>query len=468
MAGRPAARGGGLTGVHYSLIAFIAVSVLALGAFIFQLTQNGRLLEEAQRLQAQMDQWGSPPSFYLNEARQTNGRAVALMNRHLSDYALMTVGDPDASFAAAKLQADQVRQRVATQHADLIRDTTAPLSVVTQRLSGELADVMRRTRATETELRDARDLVAALEGRNRLLSEQFTQEINRLQEQVTQIEETSQASLDEKEAQRTQLEEQLTQASQALQQMRIDLERGTQVKDQQITQLQGLVDELRNRITEIQPPEVDPYAILNKADGRVVRAIPGADVVYISLGANDGVRVGMTFEVYGQDAPPRGLRGKASIEVATVLPAAAECLVTRSTPARPIIPDDPIVNLAYEPGRSPRFLVRGDFDLDYDGVVDANGVSKINALIRQWGGVVADEFDETIDYVVVGSAPFVPEARPGRVITPTVIAQEEQLRLERTAFRDVVQQANNLYIPVLTQSQFLFLSGFTPGQLARP
>ncbi|MBN2447422.1 MAG: hypothetical protein JXO22_11880, partial [Phycisphaerae bacterium] len=207
-----------------------------------------------------------------------------------------------------------------------------------------------------------------------------------------------------------------------------------------------------------------PTAILTKADGKVLRAIPGSDLVYIDLGSNDGVKVGMGFEVFSKVDIPEGLRGKASLEVATVMSDTAECRVTRSTPSKPIIEDDLVVNIAFERNRLPKFVVKGDCDLDYDGQPDGeNGREKVAGLIRQWGGQVAPELDETTDFVVIGTAPFVPVIPVGETATATIMAQADAARLARVDFQDLIARANATYIPVITQSQFLFLTGYAQG-----
>ena len=121
---------------------------------------------------------------------------------------------------------------------------------------------------------------------------------------------------------------------------------------------------------------IDPYDILTKADGRVLRAIPGSDVIYINLGEKDRIKSGMTFEVFSPTGGrQRDVRGKASVEVTAALETTAECRVTRAVRGQPIVEGDVVVNIAYERDRLPRFVVRGEFDLNYDGTVDFDGIA---------------------------------------------------------------------------------------------
>ena len=207
----------------------------------------------------------------------------------------------------------------------------------------------------------------------------------------------------------------------------------------------------------------DPYDILTKADGRVLRAIPGSDVVYINLGEKDRIKPGLTFEVFSPTVGGRrgDFRGKASVEVADVMDTTAECLVTRTVRGRPIVEGDIVVNIAYERNRLPKFVVRGEFDLDYDGQTDWNGVENVTAIVQAWGGQVVDQIDETTDFLVVGRGPQVPEF-PAQQPVSDVIRDLADSRLgDLVEYQRDLEQARTLYVPVITQSQFLFLTGYS-------
>ena len=232
----------------------------------------------------------------------------------------------------------------------------------------------------------------------------------------------------------------------------------------QVRELELELSRSHNQIASLQQQiqglkgTFDREAILRKADGRILRAIPGSDVVYINLGRNENVKVGMTFEVFPQlSTGPYTLRGKASLEVATLMEDTAECRVTRRVPSQPIVEGDIVVNIAYEQRREPKFVVRGEFDLNYDGVPDFDGIEHITSIIQQWGGKVVNDLDETVDFVVIGVAPTVREAPPGA--SDIVRDQAERTALAHSQFQRLIEQAQGMYIPVITQNQFLFLTG---------
>ena len=218
---------------------------------------------------------------------------------------------------------------------------------------------------------------------------------------------------------------------------------------------------LQRQVKDLKPATFDPNAILRKADGRILRAVPGSDVVYINLGAADKVKVGQGFEVYSQTGEtPATLRGKASVEVVTLMEETAECRITRRSPNAPIVEGDIVVNIAYERGRQPKFVVRGEFDLNYDGQIDFDGIEQITAIIRQWGGQVVPDLDETVDVVVIGVAPSVPTFHRDERVSDVVRDQAAQKEAQLARFRNLVDQAGKMYIPVITQNQFLFLTGY--------
>jgi hypothetical protein len=235
-------------------------------------------------------------------------------------------------------------------------------------------------------------------------------------------------------------------------------------KDKQLLEIElaraeKQIADQRDKLRALSPETFDPNAILTKADGKILRAIPGSDVVYINLGEPDKIKVGMGFEVYSQTREvPKGLRGKASIEVVTIMHDTAECRVMRNDASSPIIEGDLIVNIAYERGRMPKFLILGDFDLNYDNITDFDGPDKVAGMVRAWGGQVVKELDESVDYVVVGTGPLVPQLSANA--SDVVRDEVQQKQIESSRFKNTIEAARARFIPVITQQQFLFLTGY--------
>jgi predicted nucleic acid-binding Zn-ribbon protein len=386
MAGRPASRGGGLTGIHYGLFAFVFVSVAALGAFIWQFNETNRAREEADRLKSQLDSIGTPAQVYKSEGNNRKTTAVRVMEDYLQSYGKLVSGDSEAVYPSVRFSASQAISKAVEAHPEALSPTTDLIEAVrrlTSTLSvaktdlAQLKDNLSRLRTSNTELTQL----------SQTLGEEFKTDVEAIKADYQQTEDRYNSDRAELEDQREQLQASLDRTAQELQRLRVESEGGATGKDKEIERLTAVVEDLRSEMAEFQDYGLDPEAILTKADGKILRAVPGSDIVYINLGEEQKVKVGMGFEIFSQLGATQGVRGKASIEVVAVLPITSECRVTRQASAHPIIEGDIIVNLAYERDRRPKFVVRGEFDLDYDGRPDtaSGGGDRVAAIIEQWG-----------------------------------------------------------------------------------
>jgi hypothetical protein len=121
-----------------------------------------------------------------------------------------------------------------------------------------------------------------------------------------------------------------------------------------------------------------------------------------------------------------------------------------------------VANLVWDARKTNVFVVAGDFDLNGDGVNDADGVEKVRGLIGKWGGKVADAVTVNTDFVVLGTQPEVPQ-KPTLEQTETYPnAMEKYDRaVERLAnYRQVQSQAQTLSIPILNADRFLYFVGY--------
>lgn len=468
MAGRPASGSGGGT---IGIIAFAITTALALGAFIWQYTQNETLKSQADQFQATLAEYGTPPRTYASEAQNRGATVFATMDQERQAYAEAISGNPNSIWDVDKITIERVLNSVAEVHADLIDPQSTTLVTAIERLSAILAAEKETRQRLDRDLRDARDeLSEQVELVDRLRGE-YEEDVQNLTAEYQAERERTNERLATANDQAERASSRLEQLGQELEQLRSAVESGQSDKDLAIAALQAQLRDAQNRLDEFQPPLFDPTTILRKADGSVMRAVPGSDFVYINRGSADGIRVGMGFEVFSPFYVPRDdFRGKASLVVVAIGEKSAECRVTRSERSRPVLEGDPIVNLAYEEGRRPKFVVRGDFDLDYDGQPDPGGADTIADLIRRWGGQVAADLDETTDFVVIGTAPFLPPYERGvsEFERTNIGVQNELQRIKRAGFESLVDRAVATYVPVLTQSQFLFLSGYTlPDSVVR-
>lgn len=461
MAGRPVAARGG-NGILYGLIAFAVVAVAALGGFIWQLTSNKALQSENESVSRRLRQYGTPPSYYLDEATARSSNAFAVMSKDIEDLAFLTTGKRDAVRPAIVESSNQLLKRIAEASPDTVNPGDTLLTAL-KNLHGAYTDLKNRHTQLFTDLEDLRDESRSLKEGLKLVRDEFEQQVAELNEELTRIQQEKTDQFAAKDEQLAQQQAEAEAVGKELSDLRVELRKREEDYGIDLTKLRREVGDLQAKIAELKPGGFDPYDILTKADGRVLRAIPGSDVVYINLGRKDRIRSGLTFEVYSPTGgrQRQDFRGKASIEVTAVLETTAECRVVRMTRGRPIVEGDIVVNIVYERNRLPKFVVRGEFDLDYDGQADWNGAEKVAAVIQAWGGQVADQIDEATDFLVVGTGPQVPML-PAEGPVSDVIRDLADSRLDKlTQYERDIEQARTLYIPVITQSQFLFLTGYS-------
>lgn len=203
---------------------------------------------------------------------------------------------------------------------------------------------------------------------------------------------------------------------------------------------QKLLEEQRAALRDFKgelPSSAEPLAIARKPLGQILRALPGDALVHISLGRDDGVTLGMAFSVYSSDERvPASGRGKASVEVVNVNKGTSECrVVSPPSPDDPILQGDFVGNLVLSRNRNKKttFCVVGDFDIDFDGMVDVRGREKVIALVRSWGGEVVEDVTPLTDYVVAGAEP------PGEIVAP--VASREEPEEEAPAAADAEDEA---------------------------
>ncbi len=186
-----------------------------------------------------------------------------------------------------------------------------------------------------------------------------------------------------------------------------------QSKDTEIITLQRQLDDWRSRAGNESLSPTNEYALV---DGAVIGLNTAQDYVYISLGSQDKIQLGMTFSVYSQaadirpDAAGNYPRPNAGIEVIEIDDSHATCRIIPGTQrlGNPIIVGNVIANPIYDPNKVYKFVVFGDFDANGDGNPTAAEAGTISNVIRQWGGQVIDELAGDVDFLVLGLKPALP------------------------------------------------------------
>ena len=195
-----------------------------------------------------------------------------------------------------------------------------------------------------------------------------------------------------------------------------------------------------------------------QTDGRILTAIPGDDVVYIDLGRANRLMLGLQFSVYpAETGIPADGRGKAQIEVVSIAPTSAECKIIRVADQETVLEGDLIANPVFDPNRPITFVTVGGFDLNRDGDYDRDGRDTIEAMITNWGGVIAEELTALTDFLIVGGGP--PRPRIGRDASAAQRTRNEALQQAFDEYMAVIESARSLAVPVMSQDVFLSFLG---------
>lgn len=216
------------------------------------------------------------------------------------------------------------------------------------------------------------------------------------------------------------------------------------------------------KLEAIKPrPDIEVAAF--RADAKIVRIDSQAKVVYLNVGSNDHVYMGLTFSVYDSSVPiPEDGKGKAEIEVFEVSPNVSAARILTSSVKNPIVQQDIVANLIWDSRNSNNFVVVGNFDLNGDGVMDKDGNAKVQELILRWGGKIQEAVTIETDFVILG----IEQATPAKPSTeqgdsdPTAQQRYQAALAGIETYNQVVIQAKALSVPTFNQKRFLYLVGY--------
>jgi flagellar motor protein MotB len=216
------------------------------------------------------------------------------------------------------------------------------------------------------------------------------------------------------------------------------------------------------KIEGIKPrPDITPTAF--KPDARIIRVDLQNGILYLNVGMEDHVYRGLTFAIYDSRSPiPEDGKGKAEVEVFQVSQNVSAARIIRSTVKNPIVQEDIVANLIWDPKTSNRFVVAGDFDLDGDGTIDADGVERIKEMILRWGGTIDDEINVNTDFIVIGESPRrLNQPTPTELdLNPAAQQRYEESKQKIAVYEALAKKAELLSIPMFNQKQFYYLLGY--------
>lgn len=235
-------------------------------------------------------------------------------------------------------------------------------------------------------------------------------------------------------------------------------------KDTEVREKEKQIRTLDDAMRKLKPQLKAGELMLRRPDGKVARALLDKNICYIDLGERERITPGLPFSVYAaQTGIPDTGAPKGKIVVINVGATTSECRIVESSREDPILENDLIANVVYNPTRTYNFVVEGDFDLYNEGRTDLTGNRQVKTLIEGFGGKVEDEVTITTDFVVLGEEPERPP-KPEEGAEGTTAAwqiyNDKMKKVEH--YQQVKVLAGTISIPVLNTNRFLAFTGFVP------
>jgi len=459
-----ATRSGG-SGVLYALILFVFLFIFALALAILFYTQRMTVEEQVAQYARLSDEFVSETqqrsdAFQadLNERGQTT--VYGYLDSQIDALKRKLVGNEGMGMEQLNREIERVG----------IADGESAISEINQ-LKSQITSLEEQVASKQQAIEEADRNIDQLESKLTTLQESTKSQVadlrKQLEDRTTQWQQFEEAS----KAERAEVVERLEQA-------RENAQARIREKDAEIRTLNNEIDRLNGRVANlsriIKESRLSAPDMTLEADGRIVDVDPRENIVYINLGKDDHLILGMTFEVFDattgiQTEVERAGQlvhtgGKATIEVIrfSETGATAVCRIVRQAYGRPVVTGDLISNIIYDRDRTFRFFVYGDFDLNNDGLATPIERQRVVNMIREWGGEVidADEMPVDTDFLVIGQNIEFPTAPPDDPLPTPEQVERYQTDLARyKRYEELAGLARELSIPVLNQNRFLTLVG---------
>lgn len=460
-----ASRGG--TG---AIVVAAVAGVLALAFFVAWLFVLGQLNEART---AQADAEASLTAFissgerdiaarFEQAAEQQRTSVFNIMNGRLSDMTEIVAGTDGSTPEEVRAQisdlsgpnGNPVIQR-------LTRGNDEPLLTLVRSLANEVADL-------ETELEQANaERRAAIRGLNEqsefVASERtrFNTEQGQLQGLVDRYVGDVETQLQNLESESRGMRERIDDARAQADAEKAELQAEVSELSSQILALQDQLRAARGLGTGGSLAGADEAALVD-AEVVAINATDGS--IVLNRGKRDRMVLGLRFVIYDDatsirpnaagNYPP----GKATVEVINVGETSATARILSETQGNPIVRGDAMANAIYDPKKTYKFVVDGLFDTNRDGRFTRLERDNVAAQIAQWGGVVVDELEGDVDFVVLGQRPVLPP-RPSS--SAPIEIQQQYLELLRVVdgYNAMQESAESTRIPILNLNRLTTLTG---------
>jgi len=468
----PAGKSSQSNAMMYAVITFVALFLIAATcAVLFYIkstdfkTQNDDIKSQMGELASESEQRGLTKTI---GKREGNKSYLGIMTEYLNDLTSAVTGEmPEDTPISTKV--NTAKLKINEMMEALGQDATAVYGP-------EGVDLIQTISTLKSELDTARDKQQSIQKMLTELQEEFDIALDNFRiEEKRLIEEKNHY---QKEADRIQADydsleaEHEKSADDQIKSYMTKLKKAENTLKDKNQQIQGLEADLKDtkrslkdaigKLEMIKPrPDIEVAAF--RPDAGVVSIDMQTNTVFLDIGSNDHVYVGLTFSIYDKNTPvPEDGIGKAQVEVFGVTETVSAAKIITSSRKNPIVEDDIAVNLVWDSATSNSFVVAGMFDFDGDGRIDHDGREKIIDLIKRWGGEVTENVTIDTDFVVLGY-------KPKAMRKPTIDDIEENPMIEQKYkaylkkygyYQEILARTGTFSIPVFNQDRFLYLIGF--------
>lgn len=324
---------------------------------------------------------------------------------------------------------------------------------------GQAEDARKKAMA---DLQAEVDRVAGLDASHQKTVEALTSQVKTLKDEVEVYRTGTDTYKKQIDAQRERL---LSEAAERLKNAQDSLAKAQEEK----LILEGQLASLRNRNRGDLYRGDDEAALV---DGTVIGTNNSDHQAFISIGNRQRVILGMTFAVYSDkaqirpDAEGNYPRGKATLEVVNVAETSSTCRILSEVRGNPVVKGDVVANPIYDPNKSYKFVVFGNFDTNRDGAATSLERQDIISMIEAWGGKTADDLTGDVDFLVLGERPVMPP-RPSADAPLEVVQEFIRRQREVERYDQLNARATSTSIPILTENRLYTLIGKTTSRIGQ-
>jgi hypothetical protein len=457
----------------YSLITFVGLFVIATVCAVIFYVKSEEYRTQLETLRTDTDRIATAAeraAMGRIVGKSESGKSYMAKMQSLLDtlYQAITGLEPSAE-VPADVKVNTAIMQINNAIAALGSDANPALGAQGIALVNMIKDLKEKLEGNRTQVAQLGDALSALQDEFDMLQTQMQQRQNLFLNEL----ETSQSLIDQIRAEYNALREQMDKATEeqiATYRERLENEQARlrarqlelQELEQKLQETESMLQEALAKLEGIKPrPDVEVAAY--RPDAKIIRVDLQNELVTLDIGTKDRVYPGLTFAIYQSNVPiPEDGKGKAEIEVFQVGQQVSVARIVTWDKRNPVVPDDLVVNLIWDPKMNNKFVIVGDFDTTGDGRIDPKGVDHVKDLIERWGGIIQDDITIDTDFVIVGIEPTIPERPTADELDadPTAFQRYENAMQRARKYNEMLTKAEKLRVPVFNYERFLYLIGY--------